>query len=458
MSPRKKRAALFLLGRQSRLSQNDTRYLLGKNKDWIMTEPLDDVSMSLLALYLHDTTLLDAEAMALIARRLVTSEQQVGGPYGKDTKEDKEANAAIAQLFILLGAPLPNVNEYIHRIKETVVSPLFTLLLEYPKNITKSQSPQKSTRSTKSTPSVEHIEKELAALHNPARKTALALWQEMKQTYSYHEIISFSKDFGASLTPSFSAPIHLYDMLSRANVYFWLASIIYDDFIDDETTISQLPVANITYRKSLLLYNDVLSGKAAHFFTMIDEANAWELAHCRFLVTDTSITVGALPHYKDHIVLAHRAIGHILGPLAIAQSLGVSKASEAHLYKGLCHYLIARQLDDDLHDWEDDTKRGHISPIVAMLLDGAGFAPGEYPVKTVVERLRVHFFQDGLQKGCDLVLHHMAKARELLLKTELIMPNSIFFSYADTVEHTAKKAVGQVKQHQIFLKKYSQTK
>jgi len=457
MSPRKKQAVL-LLNPHAEPSPDAIRTLLGDDRRWILTEPLVDVFISLLVLYLKDSTLLDAEIMAFMTKRLIASERTVGGPYGNDDVEGLEANAAIAQLFTQFGSPLPKVNAYVLDKKHVATTPLFTLLLEYPGALDHPQQPSEKPVQEPFYPAAHAVEGTIGTLHEPVKKTTMLLWQEMKRTHSYREIMSFSKDFGSSLIVSPALPNTIYDTLGQANAFFWLAYTIYDDFIDEEADSARLSVANIAHRKSFSHYESILEGGTDAYLTAVDEANAWELAYCRFATTKEDITIGTLPLYKDNMLLARRAHGHILGPLAVARLINISKAQEKQLYEALCHYLIARQLNDDLHDWAEDAQKGHISPVVAMLMKGAGIPTGRQPLDTTLRAMRSYFFKTGVTEVCNEVLRHTKAMRLLLRKTGLFDPDGPFFAYGIAIEDTAKAALTQHRQHRAFLKNYTANK
>lgn len=178
--------------------------------------------------------------------------------------------------------------------------------------------------------------------------------------------------FRASLRlPRNTIPDELVISLGLANLYGWIAYTIYDDFLDEEGAPKLLPVANICFKELIRLYENIFynNKKWNKFFhniiDSIESANAWEISHCR-----TGQKKLILPDYGNLSRLAERSIGHALGPAAILAYLkyGVSSKEVRNLRRFFNHFLIARQLHDDAHDWEIDLKKGHINSVGAMIL------------------------------------------------------------------------------------------
>lgn len=161
--------------------------------------------------------------------------------------------------------------------------------------------------------------------------------------------------------------------LCQANLYGWIAYTIYDDILDEEGDPKLLSVANVCLREVTHIYERVAveyPEVAKTFHTTldtIDSANGWEVSNCR----DKSWL--HIPDYGDLSPLANRSLGHALGPIALFLILGYKENSPE--IQGLRtffeHYLIARQLNDDAHDWEDDLKKGHINAVGAQVLTKA---------------------------------------------------------------------------------------
>ena len=246
------------------------------------------------------------------------------------------------------------------------------LVLEALARYTKTEpTPVKSSR--KSSPTDKLYQRimtsartELATLDPTLARHALQTLDRVDTRDNAHEITLLPRLFAQNLTSPPKLSTQLHQHLGLANLYGWMAYTVYDDFLDNEGDPQLLPAANVSLRYSLAHFRQALPGHAAfqrivnQTFDVIDGANAWEVAHCRCSVDATSVTFATLPQYGQAERLAQRSIGHVLAPLGVLAAAGIpvdGPAAKA-LTNTFNHYLIARQLNDDLHDWEQDLQHG----------------------------------------------------------------------------------------------------
>lgn len=237
--------------------------------------------------------------------------------------------------------------------------------------------------------------------------------------------------------------------LGLASLCGWVAYTIYDDFLDDEGVPASLSLANLCLRESAELFTHIQTGKgdfaayAQGLFDTIDAANAWETQHCRDL--------RALPDFSDLSQLAHKSYGFALGPVAVLFALGYDAASpEVHIFMDFfTHYLIARQLNDDAHDWEDDLTSGQVSAVVARLLKqtkGKSYTP---------ESLRVLFWRTAITSVVKDILKHVAAARKNIARMSYLHNTQMLSRMVDSVENAALEALRERDEAVKFLKTYS---
>lgn len=253
--------------------------------------------------------------------------------------------------------------------------------------------------------------------------------------------------------------------LGAANVLNWAATIIYDDFIDEEGVPALLPIANTMHRLSLQAYAKAVEDEpelrqyVAGLCEIVDRANAWEVHHARATVAAGSIKLPALPEYGDRQVLAERALGHITGTLLLLRALpDVDKASFDHMEQALRHFLIARQLNDDLHDWRKDLEVGQLSMVVTNLLSEMQMKPGFYTLDVLVSKLEHCFRQTGLQTVCQQIKEHTTQCRSLLAESRLTKPDYMegsFMRLVNNLEASADDALTIQRQQEEFLKAFN---
>lgn len=305
--------------------------------------------------------------------------------------------------------------------------------------------------------------KQLSTLPAPLHITGLKVWDQMRRADRNHEIVLMPRFFAASLKQHPQLSEDCLQQLGAANFFCWISTIIYDDFIDEEGDPELLPLANVAHRLSLDTYRHALPNHPelqdyiAKVYTTVDCANAWEIANTRALIRDDSIILAALPYYGNRVVLAERAFGHAVGAMVIAQlSVGVTKKQVYKIERALQHYLIARQLNDDLHDWRKDLQVGQLSTVVTDLLRDANVVPGNYKLAKLVARLEVHFFSHGLKKVCTQLIGHVVKSRAALKSSHLMAETGGFITLLNDLEASALEAIEIQANEQAFLQSYQQ--
>ncbi|HOX10692.1 MAG TPA: terpene cyclase/mutase family protein [Candidatus Moranbacteria bacterium] len=256
--------------------------------------------------------------------------------------------------------------------------------------------------------------------------------------------------------------------LGAASLYGWMAYTIYDDFFDGEGNRELLSLANICLRELTSIYGDnfAKNEKFLQFFknTMdrIDSANAWETSNCRAKISGSHVTIpNQLPDFGKLERLADRSIGHALGPVAVLY-LRIGNVESSEIKKLMAffeNYIIARQLNDDAHDWEDDLKKGQLSPTVVAVLKKHSRRRGnkstkELDLKKEIKELQKIFWYEVIQEMCDKTLFHVKKARKHLLDITVMENKTAFEGMLASVENSAKEALAEQKEMLEFLEEY----
>ena len=209
-----------------------------------------------------------------------------------------------------------------------------------------------------------------------------------------------------------------------ASLYGWLAYTIYDDFLDGDGKPVELSAAHIAQRQMLSHFFMAIPTKTFNTYVhsalaRVDAANTWELTYCRAKIRGHKLSIDSLPDYKNLQQLADRSWCHSLaaaGCLLLAGST-VNHPDIMRLEKFFYHYLIARQLNDDAHDWEDDLGRGQLSAVVCQLIQDAGHGTTTIRLKlddVTWQALRLIFWQTTIQSIATQIFHHITAAKEQL--------------------------------------------
>jgi len=250
--------------------------------------------------------------------------------------------------------------------------------------------------------------------------------------------------------------------LGLANLYGWIAYTIYDDFLDDEGDPKLLSVANVALRELTTIFDNVLPADTGFpnlfvkVMDTIDAANTWEVTHCRGNLKN--LKSSNIPDYGDFSKLAQKSLGHALGPAAILFSLGYSNKSPEvkNLMKFFKHYLIARQLNDDAHDWERDLKMGHINTVGALVLKKARQKKISFKkIEKDMTPFQEIFWYEVVVDVCSQVINQVKRAKSYLTKVDIIEDTSLFEKLLAKVEASAQEALEEREETLKFLKSYS---
>lgn len=296
-------------------------------------------------------------------------------------------------------------------------------------------------------------------LNSPLREIALA---EIDGTTD-EKITGLAYEFRDALYRSGSPiPPEITEQLSLANLYGWMAYDIYDDALDgdgDSRGIpSLIPCANFFFRALAEIYS-VLATRNPEMgrlfrttMNCMDNANTWEQKYCR---------IPATPLFGSHDMLADRSIGHAMGPLAELLFAGYGADSEEYKNVELFfrHYLIARQLHDDAHDWAEDLLRGRVTSVGALVL-AAHFGKerlGAVNVPTIaaaLPELRGIFWKEAIDEVVGIITLHINKARQAR-RASFILDSADFMERdLRALESGAGRALKERDEVRVFLNDY----
>lgn len=299
------------------------------------------------------------------------------------------------------------------------------------------------------------VERRLESLPLPMLKDAVRV--ELLKLYSSSsaEIIGavpgvVAAALGDEVTPSITVMQHA----SAASVWGWLAYTIYDDFMDRDAAVAAelLPVAHWAVRAMLDEFS-VVASVAPRFaerieptLARIDAANYWEVSQARAICDGKKVHFKYLPNYDALRQLAERSIGHALAGLAVLDSLEAAEADVVQLERYFHHYLIARQLNDDAHDWEDDLRQGQLSAVVVWSLIDYGVVPhigGSLQLTEIMSDLQQSVWRQTMPKVSAAIERHCALARSALASIECLAHVSPLERMLRPLEQSAQEAMRQ---------------
>ena len=253
-----------------------------------------------------------------------------------------------------------------------------------------------------------------------------------------------------------------------ANIFFWTAFIIYDDFWDeDEQAIpSILPCANLYARHYINFYDNVLpeiTGFKFFFHNLMDKldaANTWETLSCRTKVIHSKFIIPKkLPDYNKYEYKFQPASGQILGPLIFLIKCGFKLDSKetGYLIDYFRNYLISMQLNDDTHDWIEDMGRGHLSTVVVMLIkDWQKKYPDKLEIDLVVdlEKLQQLFWLKTIKLAAQTSIFFTKQSRKALELLTFLENPAPLINLINITENVAKEALNKQQESLSIIKNF----
>lgn len=452
-----------------------TEFLLSrKNKNWEFGESLLSDFCTLSALTEYDKSIINGSALARITKRLTEIEEKEGGPYrSPDGKIDPAINAAIARFLSLFEVELPSLKIFNEQADETYDIPETEAL-----KIAKSLSKKKNMEQSKNTGSFTAEESKIMGIIYKKFDERMAIFSpELRSTArsAIDKTISGNRDKQMSLMSFYTRQAlgkrgeqildEIVAEMGLANIFFWTAFIIYDDFWDEDEAAQPklLPIANIFARHYINYFTTLLpqdSGFPDFFHQIMDNlgvANFWETQYCRTKIEDSVFYIPKiLPDYADYENKFRPASGHVLGPVAMLMLLGykIDSPEVKNFIDYFRHYLIAMQINDDAHDWEEDIRRGHISTVVDMLLLDFGRKEEIIDLEKDLSELKKVFWFKTIKKAAEIAISHTEKSRQALKNMGVFENTAPLERIINISENIAKKALTEQAESINFLETY----
>lgn len=450
---------------------------------------------ALASLYEYDVAIIPAETLAAAVRFLVAHELAPGGPYrnalADGNEPDFDTNVSICRFIYHFGGPFPQLAEYVAEA-QTAVSPYFSSAWPRQHMIAAMRRSMGDAQKVVAAHSTKFLCKDQhdpgAAYGMPALIDAHALLRGAtkkqptvrpapKKRFTYDRVLACAvaanghNEHLADLLTRMArgdrneeigllalrlAPTIIgkrptrrtLEMLGAANLYNWVAYTIYDDFLDDEGEPPKLPTANIALRTAVRLFEEAVHDSSFTAFVRatfdtVDAANVWELAHCRFAIDGNAVTIGTLPDYGDLHNLYGRSLTHGLPTLGALAAAGFAPNSNAarSVFDAFQQYLVIRQLNDDLRDWQNDLRAGHISYVVANTLRDADVTTGTHVIASLIAELKQTFLHQTLPTLCAEMLARGKRAHRLLAGANIVSNPNVIDELISRYEQNAERMI-----------------
>lgn len=237
--------------------------------------------------------------------------------------------------------------------------------------------------------------------------------------------------------------------LNLASLNGWIAYTAYDDILDGSDDLTKICQGNFAARLSQMNFLDIFDSYAqgrqlVHAtFTAMDCANDWELRQTRRQVSNDSLRISRLPDYDNYRQLAARSSGHSLAALGVLclHFGALDHPAITILKQFFVGYLIARQLNDDAHDWESDLTAGQLSAAVTLLLEDYGPLPHRIHVVNDLPALQQCFWRHTIDRLVALIREQLLLAREDLDALAKYMDITVFEAWLAELEQSTAQAI-----------------
>ncbi len=265
------------------------------------------------------------------------------------------------------------------------------------------------------------------------------------------------------LDPRYALPKDMALQLAVMNTFGWIGYSICDAIVDGEAMNGSLPLALRCIHEVISTVRNSISAPrersiAERILHDISAVTAWEHDQCKFTVTDDGYDISILPEYDSYQCLAEKSLGHALGPIMI--SFLCQEYTQAVLIENFFrHYLIARQLNDDAHDWLEDLQHGYVNSVsVDILRDWKNTTGRTTMVLAEAQATLQQLFWDiHIDRISSLILEQCTMAREILKKITIVNEVTFLEALLIPLERAAQTAIDERNSTRSFLASFAAT-
>lgn len=246
--------------------------------------------------------------------------------------------------------------------------------------------------------------------------------------------------------------------LSVAHLLGTAGCTLLDDIIDQDASMDYIPTGTILSRKAFSLFLEcaINAPFVIQTFDAMDNAQHWEQTNAHIPPKDGTIALPeTFPDYADYSILAQKSQGLALGALLLVQQ--TDPLSVKHVRQWFHHYLIARQLNDDAHDWLPDLEKGFLNPVGTMVLQKYAASHSNTTISLSQEKqlLQETFWHDVLDDVAKRVREHLAGARSSMESCTFLTSTDFLEKLLSPLERSVQTALKERDDAKKFLEAYS---
>lgn len=200
-----------------------------------------------------------------------------------------------------------------------------------------------------------------------------------------------------------------YEDIFFAQACGWIAYEIFDDCVD-EKNVNNLGIAIMLYGEMNRIFSDIFSNDSEYrqdFLNRLSCMNSSLLEEAEHINKKERETLLRNPDW-----MLHKSCGYMLGPLAVMHTLEHSlhsKETQATV-SYFEHLILALQLSDDAHDWQEDMENFRRNGVIEILPELATMS------KTKSKQC---FWESGIEIVLEKIQEHCRAAREAYQSVEI---------------------------------------
>lgn len=295
------------------------------------------------------------------------------------------------------------------------------------------------------------VAKKFSSLDPELQATGLAMLGKLLITPIATEIILLSANWGQS----FNAPLkqEVYAQLGAANLFGWIAHHLYQTVTYHNPAAPTTALANISLRSAAEYYQQIATQFKIDNTIVLQTFDSIDQAHAAAISAQQELKLCKKQHARwtgtpiRH--LAECSFGHCLGPLLITHWQEAQYGQLTAVKKLFNHYLAARQICDDLHDWRNDYDTYQVTSVTRNLFFTAQAFKciNEFQAKKI-------FWNEGIDLHINEAKQEIEAAHILMKK--ITWPNSYPQLMFDSLQ-TMSQSLKQVSTERVAIKSLIKT-
>lgn len=249
-------------------------------------------------------------------------------------------------------------------------------------------------------------------------------------------------------------------------VYNFLGCILYrlfDDEQDENHHNEQTKIIAAACSEKMKNIIETKNNQKFESFSVLiieqmNRANIWEKENLKKTVAGESILMDHLPPFWDFTHLAQKSLGYVIASAGVIFLAGRDSEENINtICKFFEHYIVARQLNDDAHDWEEDLRGGIINYASFLILKRfrQDIFPYQLKIENNIQELRKIFWNEVLSQVSSDILFHVDQAQKILYDMDFIKNKQMFFAMLEPSKKAAETALKECARTKEFIKEYS---